>query len=64
MSVSVPPIGTELAAPGMSRYREKLIEHIFIAEILQECALVRGQVVEILHAEVDDGGYDLVFSSG
>ena len=31
-------LGSDLAAPNMSNYREKLIEHVFIAELLQECA--------------------------
>jgi hypothetical protein len=32
--------------------------------VLQECAFVRRQKVEVLRAEVDDGGYDLVFELG
>jgi hypothetical protein len=48
----------------MSNYREKLIEHVFIADLLQECAFVRNQAVEVLHAEVDVGGYDLVLQMG
>jgi hypothetical protein len=57
-------LGARFAAPDMSNYREKLIEHVFIAEVLQECAFVRNQVVEVLHAEVDAGGYDLVLQMG
>jgi hypothetical protein len=55
------PLGWALAVPNMSHYREKLLEHVFISEVLQECFLVRGKHVEVLHAEVDAGGYDLVF---
>lgn len=53
-----------LAPPGMSHYAENLLEHVFISDVLQECAFVRHQTIEVLHAEVDDGGYDLVFELG
>ena len=43
-----------------SRTVEKLVEHLFLAEVLQECWFRRRQVVEVLHAEVDAAGYDLV----
>jgi len=43
-----------------SRDREKLIEHVFISEILQESWFVREQPLEVLKAEVDAYGYDLV----
>ena len=43
-----------------SSFREKLLEHVFVAEILQEAWLGRGQTVEVLRAEVDSSGYDLV----
>ncbi|MCA1706608.1 MAG: hypothetical protein LC808_26435 [Actinobacteria bacterium] len=42
-----------------SRTVEKLMEHIFLSEILQECWFHRRQVVEVLRAEVDAAGYDL-----
>jgi hypothetical protein len=47
---------------GMSHYRENLLEHVFIAEVLQACAR-RRRKVEVLRAEVDDAGYDLVLES-
>jgi hypothetical protein len=53
-----------LTPPGMSHYAENLLEHVFISEVLQECAFVRHQTVGVLHAEVDDEGYDLVFELG
>jgi len=43
-----------------SRTVEKLMEHLFLAEVLQECWFRRGQAVEVLRAEVDAAGYDLV----
>jgi len=48
------------ASSYRSRDRENLIEHVFISEILQECWFVREQPIEILRAEVDAYGYDLV----
>lgn len=47
-----------------SRTVEKLIEHVFLAEVLQECWFARRQVVEVLRAEVDAAGYDLVLEVG
>jgi hypothetical protein len=43
---------------------EKLMEHIFLSEVLQECWFKRRQVVEVLRAEVDAAGYDLVLQVG
>lgn len=59
------PLSTLDAGRGMietttSQFRENLLEHVFIAELLQECALVRRQKVAVLRAEVDEDGYDLV----
>jgi hypothetical protein len=47
-----------------SRTVEKLMEHLFLAEVLQECWFRRRQVVEVLHAEVDAAGYDIVLEAG
>lgn len=46
-----------------SRTVEKLMEHIFLSEILQECWFRRRQVVEVLRAEVDAAGYDVVLEA-
>lgn len=46
-----------------SRTVEKLMEHIFLAEILQECWFQRRQIVEVLRAEVDAAGYDVVLEA-
>ena len=59
------PLSTLDAGRGMiettsSQFRENLLEHVFIAELLQECALVRRQKAAVLRAEVDEDGYDLV----
>lgn len=42
-----------------SSFREKLLEHVFISELLQEAWLGRGQTLEVLRSEVDSAGYDL-----
>jgi hypothetical protein len=39
------------------------MEHIFLAEILQECWFQRRQIIEVLRAEVDAAGYDLVLEA-
>ncbi|MDQ4126081.1 MAG: hypothetical protein M3134_10875 [Actinomycetota bacterium] len=46
-----------------SRTVEKLMEHVFLAEVLQECWFARRQIVEVLHAEVDASGYDVVLAA-
>lgn len=38
---------------------EHVIEHIFLAEVLQEAWFSRGQVVDVLHSSVDAFGYDV-----
>jgi len=47
-----------------SSSREALIEHIFVAEVLQEAWFAREQLVEVLRSEVDAAGYDIVFECG
>ena len=46
-----------------SRFREKMLEHVFLSEVLQY-AWRRKQPVGILRAEVDRAGYDLVLECG
>ena len=46
-----------------SRTVEKLMEHIFLAEVLQECWFQRRQIIEVLRAEVDAAGYDIVLEA-
>lgn len=43
-----------------STFYEKLIEHLFISEVLQEMQFRFGQWPEILKAEIDVSGYDIV----
>ncbi len=43
-----------------SSFFEQLVEHTFISEVLQEVYFGYGLVVEVLRAEVDASGYDLV----
>lgn len=46
-----------------SSHREKLIEHIFLGEILRELWIQGICDAEVLSSEVDAGGYDLVLES-
>jgi hypothetical protein len=57
-AASDPAAGSALYAE--SSLREKLIEHVFIGELL--CVLWRrgARDIEVLRPEVDRGGYDLV----
>lgn len=43
-----------------SSFREKLLEHAFVSELLQEAWFNRRKIVEVLRSEVDGSGYDLV----
>ncbi len=47
-----------------STSREALVEHVFVAEVLQEAWFGREQLVEVLRSEVDAAGYDIVFECG
>ncbi|HSI34924.1 MAG: hypothetical protein ACAI43_24220 [Phycisphaerae bacterium] len=44
-----------------SSFFEKLVEHVFISEVLQEAWYRFGEVVEVLRSEVDSSGFDVVF---
>lgn len=49
--------------PGASVLREKVLEHIFLGDLTR--ALLRaGRTCEVLRAEYDGSGYDLVLESG
>lgn len=43
-----------------SSYREKLVEHIFVAELLKVSWRHHGCSLEIAKPEVDNSGYDLI----
>jgi hypothetical protein len=45
-----------------STFYEQLVEHIFIAELLQEAWYGHREVVEVLRAEIDASGYDIVLA--
>ena len=48
-----------------SSYREKLLEHLFLAELLQVGWFRNPQRrVEVVRPEVDDSGYDLLLECG
>ena len=47
-----------------SRYREKVVEHIFVGELLRHLWANGMDGVEILTPEVDASGYDLVLTLG
>jgi hypothetical protein len=43
-----------------SSYREKLIEHLFVAELLKLSWLHHRCAIEVAKPEVDNSGYDLI----
>jgi hypothetical protein len=43
-----------------STFREKMLEHVFVSELLQEAWLRHGKTIEVPRSEVDSAGYDLV----
>jgi hypothetical protein len=49
------------AAYEKSSFFEKVMEHVFISEVLQETWYGFGKVVEVLRSEVDASGFDVVF---
>ena len=47
-----------------STAREKLIEHLFVGEVLKHLWIAGHRDVEVLRAEFDARGYDLVIEAG
>lgn len=45
---------------GYSSQRERIIEHVFVGELLRRLWVLGIADVELLRSEVDAGGYDLV----
>lgn len=43
--------------------RERIVEHLFVADVLQRLWQMKVRDVELLRSEIDAGGYDLVFGS-
>ena len=46
-----------------SSYRETLIEHLFLGELMRSLWLQRVTQFEVLRPQVDDSGYDLVIEA-
>jgi class 3 adenylate cyclase len=42
-----------LRDPTLSRYREQLVEYLFLAELLRDGWLRRRQQIDVLRADVD-----------
>jgi hypothetical protein len=57
---SDPPGNIDPAYFANSSLREKIIEHLFVGELLRTLWQRGARRVELLRAEVDAGGYDLV----
>ena len=57
---SDPPGDIDPAYSAHSSLREKIIEHLFVGELLRTLWRKGARRVELLRAEVDAGGYDLV----
>jgi hypothetical protein len=53
-----------LREPSLSTYREQLVEYLLLAELLQDGWLRRRQRIDVLRADVDAAGYDLVLECG
>ncbi len=49
-----------LRDPTLSSYREQLVEYLLLSELLQDAWLRRRQQIDVLRADVDGAGYDLV----
>ena len=47
-----------------SSHREKVVEHVFLGELLRYLWVQRIEGVQVLKPEVDAAGYDLVLSLG
>ncbi len=47
-----------------SSYREKLVEHLFVGELLRHLWLRNIVSVSVLRPEVDNAGYDIVLTHG
>lgn len=52
------------AAYLQSTFYEQLVEHAFVAELLQEAWFGHKKVIEVLRSEIDASGFDLVLECG
>ena len=55
---------SELSATAASSSMEHLLEHVVLADLLQEAWFGRGQLIDILHSSVDAFGHDVVLECG
>ena len=46
-----------------STYREKLIEHLFVGELLKKSWIDEDCNLEVIKPEVDNSGYDIVLEA-
>jgi hypothetical protein len=46
-----------------SSYREILLEHLLVGEIMRRLWIRGISEVEVLHPQVDDSGYDIVLEA-
>lgn len=58
------PAEDDAAGYRHSSYREKIIEHAFVSEVLRRLWAKGVRNAEILKPEVDGGGYDIVLRAG
>ena len=56
--------GDLLSDPTLSSQRERFFEYLFLARLLAHSWFDRRQPVEVLRADVDGAGYDLVLECG
>jgi hypothetical protein len=58
------PISVPADHSVLSSYREVLLEHLFVGEVMRHVWLFSGtKRLEVLKPQVDDGGYDLVLEA-
>jgi hypothetical protein len=57
-------LGWLVGDPEVSSYRESLLEAIFVAELVQVCAIAKRPWVELVRGFVDFRGYDLIATAG
>lgn len=68
--IAVRPEPTQTGQPSTAPHtfdsstREKVLEHLFLGELLRSLWLQGRRDIEVLRGEVDKGGYDLVIECG
>ena len=65
MRADLDEVGTALRRHTHSSIlRERIVEHIFVGELLRRLWQVEAADIEVLRSEFDTGGYDLVLACG